>query len=93
MRELKTMELGAVSGGDIEFDGFDKKGPSKPKPKPDGDSSTLDEVVVYGRRLFGSWRVRFLGLVGAGGAAQVVVDKAIDNNGTPSKRWLSSPRR
>lgn len=83
MRELKTMELDAVSGGDIEFDGFNGKGPTKPKPKPEADSSTLDEVVAYGRRFFGSMRVRILGLVGAGGAAQVVVDKAIDNNGNP----------
>jgi hypothetical protein len=83
MRELKTMELDAVSGGDIEFDGFNGKGPTKPKPKPEADSSTLDEVVAYGRRFFGSWRVRIVGLVGAGGAAQVVVDKAIDNNGNP----------
>lgn len=83
MRELKTMELDAVSGGDIEFDGFNGKGPTKPKPKPEGDSSTLDEVVAYGRRFFGSMRVRILGLVGAGGVTQVAVDKAIDNNGNP----------
>jgi len=83
MRELKTMELDAVSGGDIEFDGFNGKGPKKPKPKPEGDSSTLDEVVVRGRRFFGSMRVRILGLVGAGGVTQVVVEKAIDNNGNP----------
>ena len=87
MRDLRPIELDAVSGGDFDFD-LNKKNPNKKPKQPQDDNSTLEEVVAYGRRFFGSWRVRLLGFVGAGGAAQVVVDKAIDNNGNPIEEVL-----
>ncbi len=73
MSELKSAEPDAVSGGDFELNGSDK---SKPK-----DDSKLDEVIVRGRRMLGSIRIRIGAILGLGGVSQITVNEAIDNNG------------
>ena len=80
MRDLRPIEMDAVSGGDIEFD-FNKKNPNKKPTQPQDDNSTLEEVVSFGRRFFGSWRVRLVGAMGFGVGTELMVREVIDKNG------------
>jgi hypothetical protein len=85
MRDLKPIEMDAVSGGDFDGGDFDfdlnKKNPNKKPKQPQDKDSTLEEVVAYGRRFFGSWRVRLIGAMGFGVGTELMVREVIDKNG------------